>query len=112
MGSLDRRRLAIVRELSRWREGVAAQTNRPARTIVRDDLLVEIARRNPTRFLWWRSVGISKEERDAVMQMISERQPKLIVVQEVAATQKTRDFIGQYYRRLGAVADLAVYERD
>jgi len=49
LGSLDRRRLAIVRELSRWREGVAAQTNRPARTIVRDDLLVEIARRNPTR---------------------------------------------------------------
>jgi ribonuclease D len=49
LGSLDRRRLAIVRELSRWREGVAAQTNRPARTIVRDDLLVEVARRNPTR---------------------------------------------------------------
>jgi 4-amino-4-deoxy-L-arabinose transferase-like glycosyltransferase len=70
------------------------------------------ARRNPTRFLWWRSVGISKEERDAVMQMISERQPKLIVVQEIAATQKTRDFIGQYYHRLGAVADLAVYARD
>ena len=70
------------------------------------------ARRNPTRFLWWRSVGISKAERDAVMQMISERQPKLVVVQEIEATEKTRDFIGQYYRRLGAVADLAVYGRD
>ncbi|MEN3334036.1 MAG: hypothetical protein V7641_3401 [Blastocatellia bacterium] len=70
------------------------------------------ARRNPTRFLWWRSVGISRAERDTVMQMISERQPKLIVVQEIAATEKTRDFIGQYYHRLGAVADLAVYARD
>ncbi len=70
------------------------------------------ARRNPTRFLWWRSVGISKAERDAVMQMISERQPKLLIVQEVEATEKTREFIGQYYRRLGAVADLAVYGRD
>src|SRR5207302_10965677 len=49
LGSLDRRRLAIVRELSRWREEVAARINRPARTIVRDDLLIEIARRNPTR---------------------------------------------------------------
>ncbi len=49
LGSLDRRRLAIVRELYRWREDKAAQTNRPARTIVRDDLLIEIARRNPTR---------------------------------------------------------------
>ena len=49
LGSLDRRRLAIVRKLSQWREEVAARINRPARTIVRDDLLIEIARRNPTR---------------------------------------------------------------
>jgi ribonuclease D len=49
LGSLDRRRLAIVRELYAWREEMAARCNRPARTIVRDDLLVEIARRNPTR---------------------------------------------------------------
>jgi ribonuclease D len=48
-GSLDRRRLAVVRELYRWREETAARTNRPARTIIRDDLIVEIARRNPTR---------------------------------------------------------------
>jgi len=49
LGSLDRRRLAIVRELNQWREEVAERTNRPARTIVRDDLLIEIARRNPHR---------------------------------------------------------------
>src|SRR5262249_2833511 len=49
LGSLDRRRLAVVRELYTWREATAARTNRPARTIVRDDLLVEIARRNPSR---------------------------------------------------------------
>jgi ribonuclease D len=49
LGSLDPKRLAIVRELSRWREAMAARTNRPARTIVRDDLLVEIARQNPSR---------------------------------------------------------------
>jgi ribonuclease D len=49
IGSLDRRRLAVVRELYLWREDTAARTNRPARSIVRDDLLVEIARRNPSR---------------------------------------------------------------
>jgi ribonuclease D len=49
LGALDRRRLAIVRELNQWREQVAERTNRPARTIVRDDLLIEIARRNPHR---------------------------------------------------------------
>jgi ribonuclease D len=49
IGTLDRRRLAIVRALFSWREELAAQNNRPARSIVRDDLLIEIARRNPTR---------------------------------------------------------------
>lgn len=43
--SLDRRRLAILRELFVWREQTALHLNRPARVIVRDDLLVEIARR-------------------------------------------------------------------
>ena len=47
LGSLDRRRLAMVRELFAWREQTAARTNRPPRTIVRDDLLIEIARRGP-----------------------------------------------------------------
>ena len=49
LGSLDRRRLAVARALYQWREQVAARTNRPTRTIVRDDLIVEIARRSPTR---------------------------------------------------------------
>jgi ribonuclease D len=48
-GSLDRRRLAVVRALYRWREETAARTNRPTRSIIRDDLIVEISRRNPTR---------------------------------------------------------------
>ena len=47
IGSLDRKRLAMVRELYLAREALAAENNRPARTILRDDLLVEIARRNP-----------------------------------------------------------------
>ncbi len=49
LGALDRRRLAIVREVNRWREETAARLNRPARAVVRDDLLIEIARRNPSR---------------------------------------------------------------
>jgi ribonuclease D len=49
LGSLDRRRLAVVRALYQWREETAATTNRPLRSIIRDDLIVEIARRNPTR---------------------------------------------------------------
>jgi ribonuclease D len=43
-GSLDRRRLAVLREAFHWRDEEAARVNRPARTVVRDDLLIEIAR--------------------------------------------------------------------
>jgi hypothetical protein len=66
-------------------------------------------RRNPTRFLWWRSVGISEEERESVMAMIADRRAKLIVVQDVEATQEIQDFIGDYYDLVGTVADIAVY---
>lgn len=66
-------------------------------------------RRNPTRFLWWRSVGISSEERNAVMTMISNRLAKLIVVQDIAANKDIQDFISDNYDHIGTVADIAVY---
>ncbi len=47
VGSMDRRRLAMVREMFFARESIAAEMNRPPRVLIRDDLLIEIARRNP-----------------------------------------------------------------
>lgn len=49
LGSLDRKRLNVVRALFQWREETAARTNRPIRSICRDDLLIEIARKNPQK---------------------------------------------------------------
>lgn len=67
-GSLDRRRLAILRELFYWREKAAADANRPARTIVRDDLLVEITQRNPKCVKDVQSVrGLAKRYLDAIV---------------------------------------------
>ncbi|MEN6496711.1 MAG: HRDC domain-containing protein [Thermoguttaceae bacterium] len=43
--SLDRRGLAIVRELWRWREAEAQRRNCPTRRVLRDDLIVELAKR-------------------------------------------------------------------
>jgi ribonuclease D len=42
---LSPRAQAIVRELWHWREAEAAARNRPAKTVLRDDLIVELARR-------------------------------------------------------------------
>jgi len=42
---MDSRTLAIVRELWRWREAEAKRRNKPVRRVLRDDLIVELARR-------------------------------------------------------------------
>ncbi|MBN2218493.1 MAG: HRDC domain-containing protein [Pirellulales bacterium] len=42
---LDRRGLAVLRELWRWREKEAARRDKPVRHVLRDDLLVELAKR-------------------------------------------------------------------
>lgn len=71
LGSLDRRRLAVVRALYDWREEMAAKSNRPARTILRDDLLVEIARRNPSRARDLQVVrGLPKRSLDALVEVV------------------------------------------
>jgi len=45
---LGRRSLEMARRLAAWREDEARQRNRPLRHILRDDLLVGIAKRQPT----------------------------------------------------------------
>ncbi len=45
---LSRRCLEMARRLADWREDEARQSNRPLRQILRDDLLVAIAKRRPT----------------------------------------------------------------
>jgi ribonuclease D len=47
IGGLDRRGLAIVREVFGWRDSFAQRVNRPPRMLLRDDLIAEIARRAP-----------------------------------------------------------------
>jgi ribonuclease D len=73
LGSLDGRRLAVVRALFTWREEVAARTNRPARTILRDDLIVEIARRNPSRERDLHVVrGLARRDLEAIVRTVAE----------------------------------------
>ena len=47
LGGLSSRELAVVRELWLWREREAEYADRPARKMLRDDLIVELARRQP-----------------------------------------------------------------
>ncbi len=43
--AMDGRSLAVVRELWYWREAEAERRNKPARRVLRDDLIVELAKR-------------------------------------------------------------------
>ncbi|HVS35147.1 MAG TPA: ribonuclease D [Gemmataceae bacterium] len=91
LGSLDRRRLAVVRALFQWREETAARTNRPARTIVRDDLIVEIARRNPTRERDLHTLrGLPRRDVDAILETVTTA-AKLLPEQWPAAMERDQD---------------------
>jgi len=49
ISGMTRRQLASVRELFTWREELASRHNKPPRLMMRDDLLVELARRSSIR---------------------------------------------------------------
>jgi len=53
---LSARKLAIIREVWRWRDAEAADRNSPPKRILRDDLIVEIARRQTDNVQRIRSV--------------------------------------------------------
>jgi ribonuclease D len=75
LGSLDRRKLAVVRALFNWREEEAARTNRPTRSIARDDLLIEISRRNPTKARDLQVIrGLPKRDLETIVQVVQEAQ--------------------------------------
>ena len=64
-GALKGRQLAIVRELLAWREEVAKHRNRPVRVVLKDHLLVEIARLELRSFKEVRDLrGLNLSDRD------------------------------------------------
>jgi hypothetical protein len=69
-------------------------------------------RRNPTRFVWWRSVGIDSQDREAVLGMIEARQPKLILLQDSLTNQRVRSTVTSNYHEVAAVTDIRVYARN
>jgi ribonuclease D len=71
IGGLDRRGLAIAREVFWWRDRFAERLNRPAKHLLRDDVLAEIARRAPTRVEDLSAYrGVPRNELDAILEAV------------------------------------------
>lgn len=71
IGALDPCGLAIAREVFAWREAFAERVNRPPRTLLRDDLLIEIARRSPSRIEDLKTLrGFSSGMADSILEAV------------------------------------------
>jgi ribonuclease D len=71
---LNRRCLAVLRELWRWRESVAERRDCPPRRVLRDDLMVELARRKTAELKRIRAVrGLERGDLKRLLPAISER---------------------------------------
>lgn len=110
---LDPQSLAVVRELFFWREQEARRRNQPPRRVLRDDLIVELARRKTAdpgriravRGMNWRGVSIYIGE----LAQCIERGLALPVEQrpKKAPTQRNQEMsvLGQFlFAALGSVA--------
>ena len=71
IGALNRRELAVARELYGWRDKFAERLNRPPRFLRRDDLLIEIAKRGPTKAEELHAVrGLPRGQEDVIIDAI------------------------------------------
>lgn len=96
--SLNREALSVLRELVRCREDLAAQLNRRPRSIVRDDLLVEIAKHRldvPEKIRTLRGIHAGKNTIQALsnatkkgMAVPADKRPPLIRRREETPQQK------------------------
>ncbi|MBX9622415.1 MAG: ribonuclease D [Gemmataceae bacterium] len=100
-GGLDRRGLAVVREVFAWREAFAKRVNRPPRTLLRDDLLVEIARRSPKAAEDLQSLrGLPRGEPEAILEAV--RRARALPPEELPEPEP-RDHDPQHVVLLGSL---------
>jgi hypothetical protein len=67
-------------------------------------------RRNPTRLLWWDSVGIKAADRAAVLDMLKAGGPKLVLIQMALDDSQVREIVNANYQKIGAVEDIEAFK--
>jgi len=70
------------------------------------------ARRNPTQFVWWRSVGIKGHDRESLLEKIDNGIPRLLLISESFHNERILDHINAHYRQIDSVGDIRILERN
>ena len=70
------------------------------------------ARRNPTQFVWWRSVGVKGHERESLLEKLDNGIPRLLLISEGFHNERILDHINAHYHQVSAVNDIKVLERN
>ncbi|MBL8825230.1 MAG: HRDC domain-containing protein [Planctomycetia bacterium] len=68
--SLHPRQLAVLREMFAWRQERAEALNRPARTLIRDEIMVDLIRRDPktvTDLQGMRGLGVARRDLEGLL---------------------------------------------
>lgn len=69
-------------------------------------------RRNPTQFVWWRSVGIKGAERESLLDKLDNEIPRLLLISEGFHNERILDHINAHYHQVAAVNDIKVLDRN
>jgi len=102
IGNLSRRSLAIVRELWTWRDQRAQRQNSPPRRILRDDLMVELARRRSDKVVHIRALrGMNRRDLEPLMDDIAEAVRVAMELPEEDCPEISRNNSQQQYVVLG-----------
>ncbi|HZZ29826.1 MAG TPA: ribonuclease D [Pirellulales bacterium] len=109
ISGLSPRSLAVARELWRWREGEAQRRDTPAKFVLRDDLLVELARRRTAEMRQIRAVrGLERSELQRLLPKIAEHIQLALDLPQQDLPQSERREVPQQINVLGQFLSTAL----
>ena len=109
ISGLSARSLAIVRELWHWREEEAERRNQPTRRVLRDDLIVELAKRRNADPKHMRAVrGLERGDLVRAMPKISEHIAKALELPEAELPRAPTRNVSDQFNVLGQFVSSAL----
>lgn len=109
IGNLNRRSLAIVREIWTWRDHHAKSQNVPPRRILRDDLMVELSKRKSAKVSQIKALrGMNRRDLDPYIDELADCVHRAIELPEADCPTNHRGTANSQYTVLGQFLSAAL----